>query len=105
MSARRQLVPIVSILSAGLGTTDRQSRLRQARGLRGHRAIERLLQRFDEIILVIGLDVEAAVLFGDAHQVQDIARARPRETLVAERDEVDCELVGLRMELFGEVAR
>ena len=103
MSARRQLVPIVSILSAGLGTTDRQSRFRQARGLRGHRAIERLLQRFDEIILVIGLDVEAAVLFGDAHQV--IARARPREALVAERDEVDCELVGLRMELFGEVAR
>src|ERR1700730_5359710 len=39
------------------------------------------------------------------HQVQDTARACPREAFVAKGNNVDRELIVLRVELCGEIAR
>lgn len=50
---------------------------RVQRGLGDHGAVERLLQRVDQLVLVVGLDVETIVLVGDAHQVHDAVLTRP----------------------------
>ena len=44
---------------------------RERRRLREHGAVERLLERLDQLALAIGLDIEPIILVGDAHQIHD----------------------------------
>src|SRR6476619_4977895 len=65
-----------------------------------HRAVEGLLQRLYKLILAVGLDIEAAILFGHAHQVHDAVPPCPRVALVSKGDDVNGKLVASGMELL-----
>jgi len=73
--------------------------------LRHHRAVERFLQRLDQLFLAIGLDIKSAIFLRHAHEIHDAARSSPGEALIAEGDDVDGELVACGMKLLGEFAR
>src|SRR3990172_7572098 len=69
-----------------------------------HRAAERLLQRVDQILLRLGIDVEAAILLGETLDVEDDLLARRGEILHAEADDVDGELHRAGVELLAKAA-
>ena len=74
-----------------------------AEGLRDHPAVERLLQRLDQLILAIDLEIMPIVLVGDAHEVHDAASSRSRETLIPERNDMDGQFVACCVELLAEI--
>src|SRR6478672_2899975 len=75
------------------------------RCLGDHRAVEGLLQRLYKLILAVGLDIEAAILFGHAHQVHDAVLPCPRVALVSKGNDVNGKLVASGMELLAELTR
>src|SRR6476620_855688 len=75
------------------------------RCLGDHWAVEGLLQRLHKLFLAVSLDIEAAILFGHAHEVHDAAPTCPGVALVSKGNDVDGKLVASGMELLAELTR
>jgi hypothetical protein len=56
-------------------------------------------------LLSVDRDIKTTTLLGEALCLFDALLTRPRETLVAEADDVNGKLVSIRVELFRKVTR
>ena len=69
---------------------------------REHRAFERRLERGDDVVLVLGGDIEPGILLGQALGVQDTMLAGPGEVLQAKANDVYGQLRRRVPEFFAE---